>query len=754
MEGKNGLLCISLYIQEVKICMRAAKLCVKRAKLCTKDMKLWLKGINLCILCNKGSKLKKGFTWIILVLVSIGGRAAELRWDGEANDGLWQNPTNWSSNTLPVNDDDVVFDNSSITGSYVVMLGPGNGLISIRSLRITPSGVNTITFTIPVSNVEAPALRCSGAIYGLVLDPGGVLINESGASAGVTIEVADSIRINNGGRYIHRTARSHAETVRSLSRAPGTEEGEFEFNIPVASSTISLSGQVFGRLRLSPGPNGLINYTGTGTNGLTIRSDLEIMPGVNLSLNLEGILIIRRNLIHNGGVLNLASTARKLSVELGGHFQQSTSAITTESGTAQPEIILVGNSLQELAIQGNITNEVGVKIKNPGGVVLKSSLSLPYKLSLENGIVTTNEYQITLQSACLLEVPVLNSTAFVNGKIEKKGLANASFFFPVGKNGTRRWLQIHEATGDFVVEYIRSDPRAICLNFGDGISHVSSLEYWSITNSGSTANALVELSFDNVNSGGITDLGNLRVAWLNANTWQDAGNSATTGSAGSSGSVSSRMQNWPNNQTVLYSLASNTASQNPLPLLWKSFSAIKAGESVRLEWIAESLTSTYFQVEKSYNGSSFSYLDIVRSKDGSGSYNYTDRSNSTDRLGRSLTWFYRVVMVNHDSTRASSKIIKVERGQGFFTTSGTGQLATSIFLSATILKIDFHDLREEQYVISIIDVAGRILFRDRLKVKDGKLSLPVNLAIVKQMNLFIHLQADNGNSFTLKAMVQ
>jgi hypothetical protein len=700
------------------------------------------------------NNLKKGITWIMTVLVSAGAMAAEIKWDGEANDGLWQNPTNWSSNTIPQIDDDVVLDNFYITGSYIVSPGPGNGPISIRSLRITPSVANTITFIIPVSNVASPALRCSGVIYGLVLDPGGIFINESGASSGATVEVADSIRINNDGSYIHRTPRSHAETIRSLSRAAGTEEGVFEFNIPVASSTISLSGQVFGRLRLSPGPGGIINYTGTGTNGLTIRSDLEIMPGVNLSLNLEGILIIRRNLIHNGGILDLGSTARKIAVELSGHFRQSASAITTESGTAQPEIMLMGNSLQELSVQGNITNEVGLKINNPEGVILKSSLSLPYKLSLENGIVTTNEYQVILQAACLLEVSSVNSTAFVNGKIEKKGLVNASFFFPVGKNGTRRWLQIHEAMGDFIVEYLRSDPRAISLSFGDGISHVSSLEYWSITSSGPKANALVELSFDNVNSGGITDLANLRVAWLNANTWQDAGNSATTGSPGSSGSVSSKMQNWPNSQTILYSLASNTANQNPLPLLWKNFSALLEGESVRLKWVTESLATSYFQVDKSVDGSSFSYLGIVRSKDGAGTYYYTDRSNSANPVRQTLPRFYRIVMVNQDSSRASSKIISVGGGQGFLSASATTQYAASTYLSANLLKIDFHVRSEERYQVSIIDLSGRILFRGGSKANNGQLILNLNMTFVERMIYFVRLKTDNGNIFTLKTVVQ
>jgi hypothetical protein len=717
--------------------------------------------------------LIKSFQSLILIFAFFPVRATELRWDGDANDGLWQNPLNWSSNILPGLNDDIVFDNTFITSPYVVSLGPGTGPVNLRSLRITPSGSNNITVIISPTNVENPALKCSGTVFGLVMDPGAIFINESGASSGSTIEIADSIRINNGGRYVHRTARSHAETVRSLSRAPGTEQGEFEFHIPVASSTISLSGQVFGRLRLSPGPNGIINYTGTGTNGLTIRSDLEIMPGVNLSLNLEGRLAIGGNLVHNGGILNLASTARKLVMELGGHFHQAASAITTETGTAQPEIVLNGNKTQELEIKGNIINEVSLKINNPAGVVLLHRLSLPYKLNLENGILTTNEHMVTLQSACQLEIAPQANNCFINGKLEKKGLVNASFQFPVGKNGARRWVQLHEATGDFVIEYMHSDPRVFSSSFGDGISHISALEYWSISGNGINASsARIELSFDHVNSGGVTDLSNLRVAWLNGQSWQDAGNSATTGTAGSSGSVSSQVQNWLGNQQLLYALASNTAIQNPLPITWKSFSGFFFQGLTRLEWIAGEETVAYYKVERSADASSFRLRDIVRAKAGSAVHQYSERVQTTDIMQGtdlmpgadifpgtgivpgSTPLFYRVVMIKDDSTQSTSKTIRIEPGGGSRLVSGNRPKPATVFLSASVLKVDFLLSSDAIYVLTIIDVSGRVIYRAKAQMNRGSILLPVNLPGTRGTNVFIKLSCDNGNMFTLKAMVQ
>ncbi|RYZ31434.1 MAG: hypothetical protein EOP49_38980, partial [Sphingobacteriales bacterium] len=268
--------------------------------------------------------------------------AAQKKWDGEGADGLWQNAVNWADNQLPEAGDKIMFDNSLVAGDYQVSLGGGTSVINAFSVAILPGIGRNIRVLIPGSNSAAPALTCTGERYGLMIGSGGELLNSSGAAAGATLDIADSIRIDNGGKYIHATPRSHADIVRILSRAAGTETGEFEFRIPVASSTISVSGQVFGKLRLSPGPGGTINYTGTGTNDLTVRSDLEIAAGVNLSFNLEGRLSLGRDLKHDGGLLNLGSTARKLQFEVGGNLKVATAATITETGSATPEIILAG----------------------------------------------------------------------------------------------------------------------------------------------------------------------------------------------------------------------------------------------------------------------------------------------------------------------------------------------------------------------------------------------------------------------------
>lgn len=155
----------------------------------------------------------------LLLTISLPGQDiyGQKRWDGEGNDGFWQNPINWVGNQLPLAGEDVVFDNSVSAGDYVVSLGPGTAAATIRSVSIIPAAGRVIRLIIPADNTAVPAISCAAAPYGLTIGHGGILVNASGAAVGTTLVVADSFRIQNGGKYMHATARGHADLVRVLS---------------------------------------------------------------------------------------------------------------------------------------------------------------------------------------------------------------------------------------------------------------------------------------------------------------------------------------------------------------------------------------------------------------------------------------------------------------------------------------------------------------------------------------------------------
>ncbi|HMF71928.1 MAG TPA: hypothetical protein VK616_10660 [Flavitalea sp.] len=689
------------------------------------------------------SRIGKMLICSVLIFGVCRSAFAQLKWDGEANDGLWTNAINWAGNILPGPDDEILMDNTFLSDYYEVSLGTGITVIKVRSIKISPSPGKTIQLIVPVTSTAAPALHCTGSVYGLILDPGAIFINASGAGAGATLEVSDSIRINNGGRFIHRTPRSHAANISVLSRDAGTEYGEFEFNIPVASTTISVSGQVFGRLRIVSGSGGTINYTGTGTNGLTVRSDLEIGVGVNLNFNLEGTLLIGRHLIQSGGMINLGSTARKLITLVKGNVHQASSAIITETGTANPEFILAGTINQEVDIQGNLLNDINFKIDNSAGVLLKHSLTLQHNLELKNGIVTTGENTLTLAPGCLLVKPANLKNSFVNGRLKKEGLVNEDFVFPVGRDGILRWMALKKATGNFSIEFFKSDPRLLGSNLSAGLAHISSLEFWSVHVTGANAQAEIELSFDNVNSGGVTDLSLLRIAKLKAGAWLNSGNTFTSGSPGSDGSVvSNTISEWTLSEPDVVTLASSAATQNPLPVVWQMILAKRINNAVLLEWKTDLPSASYYELIKSTDGSSYERTGIVFTKPYTSVYTFIDRQPTTG------PGFYKVILVTNDSARLSSKVLSVEpllkQEQGAFKVQSTEWELKFVF--ASNLESDYH--------LNIFDLSGRLIQQSFIQVTGNSATVEIRCKLLKYQFIIVHLIDALGKQRTLKVRVQ
>ena len=686
---------------------------------------------------------KKMLLSFVLIIEICSSSFSQQKWDGEANDGLWTNAVNWVGDELPENADEVVLDNTFLANSYEISFGPGVAGIEIGSIKISPSAGKTITLTIPSNNTANPALICSGFVYGLILNAGAIFINASGAGAGATLEVSDSIRINNGGRFIHRTPRSHAANISVLSRDAGTEYGEFEFNIPVASTTISVSGQVFGRLRIVSGSGGTANYTGTGTNGLTVRSDLEVGVGVNLNFNLEGTLLIGRHLIQSGGVINLGSTARKLIMLVKGNVQQASSSIVTETGTANPELILAGTINQEVDIQGSLLNDIIFKIDNSAGVTLKHSLSLPYILELKMGMVTTGESILTLATGCLLVKPAELKNSFVNGRLKKEGLLNEDFVFPVGKDGILRWMALKNATGNFSIEFFKSDPRLLGSNLSTGLAHISSLEYWSIHVTGGNAQADIELSFDDVNSGGITDLSLLRIAKLKTDTWQNAGNTFTSGSPGSDGSVvSNTISEWTISEPDVVTLASSAATQNPLPVIWQMILAKRINNAVLIEWKTDLSSASYYELRKSTDGSAYERTGIVFTRPHTSVYSFLDRQPTTG------PGFYKLIVVTNDSARISSKVLSVEpllkQEHNVFKVEST----------EWELKFLFNSNPESDYQVNIFDLSGRLIQRSLMRVNGNSAIVKIRCKLFRYQFIIIHMTDTLGKQITLKVCVQ
>src|SRR5664279_4264189 len=217
-------------------------------------------------------------------------------------------------------------------------------------------------------------------------------------------------------------------------------------------------------------------------------------------------------------------------------------------------------------MQGQILNQVGFRMNNPAGCVLRFPLRLPWILNLMDGAIFSSQTaMLTLDTNCLVLADSSRLTGtYVEGPIRKLGLKSADYFiFPVGRSGNLRWLALTGTVGDCTVEYFRTNPSVLGTNLGSGLDHISKLEYWTATNSGQgSENAKIELSFASAQCGGVTDPQFLHVAKFQTDIWADAGHSAVTGNA-IQGSVSSAPTDF---NAEAYTLASTENLENPLPV--------------------------------------------------------------------------------------------------------------------------------------------------------------------------------------------
>lgn len=322
-----------------------------------------------------------------------------IKWDGGALTTSWSDADNWSGNVVPTAADVVVLDNSLVSGSYSVVLPSGSVKTTILRLTIMPDLPNTITLTLPVENTYG-ASNDAGFVVGdntaatddIIINEGGVLINASGASSGNGIQVNSlsngTLRINNGGKFIHKTTRSTGGTALAilLSTAAGTETGIYEYDVPGTSSfAIAASGRTYGSLILSRS-GGSASYASSGSSPLTVKGDFILNSGVTYTTTMSGALNLGGDLTNNGTALTIASTQA---------------------------INFNGTATQLISGTNDITFSGAVNITEGSYVSIEEGMSVTVSGSL------TNNGSLTLQSNSTTTGSLIHSTAGVPATVER-----------------------------------------------------------------------------------------------------------------------------------------------------------------------------------------------------------------------------------------------------------------------------------------------------------------------------------------------
>ncbi len=653
---------------------------------------------------------------------------AQKKWTGLANDGLWNNPANWLNNELPLETDMVLLDNSFFAESYTVQLP--TTLVKVKYLTITPLQGYKIELILPPANTLDSALMVTGKGYSIVLNDGAVFKNQSEAPKGYGLYMGDSLRINDGAQYIHNTKRSNANIVKFLSRAPGTEHGIFEFDVPGTTGyTPSLTGRTFGTLVFSATAVRR-TYSCTGSNLLTVRGDLLLNGDVTLSLGFSSDIVIKGNVVQKGGTLNLDNVTKTINTsttKIAGNIQQSAGATITHSGVGNITLELNGTTPQLIDMKGALTSDITFKVNNNNGVTLAAPLSLPFKLSLQNSVLRTDANNLlTLQSTCGIEVADA-AKSFINGPVMKCGLNNENFEFFVGNNnGHPIWAM--NATGDIMVEYKNENTSDIGTAKSDDVKHLSQSGYWVV---GSINNAKAQLAIIPNNETGIKTSESSFIVQYENSQWTNKGSTSSS----SNGYIMSR-EIALNGNGNFFTLGSNE-DFNTLPLHFVEVKLQQLQDHCSIKWTVTPDLIERFEIERSVDGKIFFKCGEQAYVPGMINYNLTCALPVAKE-------YYRIKAITPDEKSIYSKIVCFDKMQQ--------KQVVNLSIKENYLLAQINAEVSESVVIRVFSLDGKMIKQETGSLTKGINSISIGTGQLQQGIYILNIQGKCFEQYSMKFM--
>lgn len=661
---------------------------------------------------------------------------AQARWDGEANDGLWNTASNWVGNIVPASTDDVVLDNTFFASPVSITLPAGAVTVTVNTLVIHPGGSFTITLILPSSNTANPGLNITGSGDALVLYNNAIIKNSSGGSAGSGIDIVNTFRINNGGRYIHNTSRGNAAIVSRLSTVAGTELGVFEYDVPGASTIASLSNRTYGTLEFSAAANGAnATYIGSGANPLNVNGHLYINSGVTLSISMSANFIVHQNYQQaSSSIFNLQSSSNNNIVNINGNL--TTQGIITESGSGSPVLELNGSTNQNISVTGAgaITNSVELKMNNAAGATLLSPLILPANLTLTTGKIKTDAINVlSMADNSVVSGGSINS--FISGPMKKIGDDNfifpvgltdavGSIYAPIGISGTGG-----SVTDEFIAEYKRANPQSTSPYTATHVAtldHISYVEYWTLKQNNGASAKKVSLEVNLTSF--CRDLAHTYVSRWDGSLWTNEGSTVTSGPVVSGIYETGRIESVNNisgliSPAIGFTLATDLPyTGNPLPVGLISFNAVKINtkqSSLTWELAACCSKDAKFEIQRAGDDLNFNTIAVINGNETSRFYSFDDKNLKTG------TNYYRLEITDADGSVVYSRIAIVLNGiEGLFVSMSPTVVITDAVLS-------FVSSSEQQLGLVIIDMQGRVVRRLQQRTPTGKSAITFLLNDIK-----------------------
>ena len=610
----------------------------------------------------------------------------------------------------------------------------------LGGLTLTPGVYKAVNFIISNVDLTLDAQGNPNAVWvfqttegltvGMPGAPRSVIMTNGGLARNVFWYVGSGAVINTGGGGVMSgTIISSASTTTSTAGSviQTVVNGRIlclNAGVTMVNTTVNACDTWTGKT------NNIWNTTTNWSRGsVPIASEEVLIPNV---LTVKPVVSSTTSSLHNltiytGSALTVTST-----LQIGGFINNLGNAFDATNGT----ITMNGDRAQTLPPAFTNSNTVqNLIISNPANVTLSGSINVSNLFTLSNGLLRTgnNNNLIIANNATTTGA---STVRFVEGNVRKIG--NQAFTFPLGNLGKYAPISISaptNATDHFTASYSFANPNSggyLTTSLGTGLNRVSLQEYWILNRTNGISNVGVTLTFDISRSGSISTLNDLRVARWNGSQWVDEGNTGTTGNAGNnaSGTVKS-------NPAIAdfspFTLGSSTAN-NALPLSLLAFSAQQKNSDVALTWqTSNEVNASHFNIQQSTNGNSFNTVGKVNTQ-GGGNYTFTDNVSSIN----ASTVFYRLQIVNQDGSFTYSKIVAV------FLKARNSQLTIFPNPVKETLYVQLTSTRDEKVSVQIIDMKGRVLQQQEVRVSTGNMSLSFNASKLAKGSYVLIIKGDNS----------
>jgi hypothetical protein len=658
---------------------------------------------------------------------------------------------------------------------------PALDVESGATLTLTTT-TNSATFTLTFAGVSNGRINgtfiCAGAVSGgnggridasSALGTGLLTVNGTyrmnigssnmlGLTSTLTFAAGSLFEVNKNGGTIPTATWNASSTINiigSTSSAPthlsSAAYGNIIYNCPGQSSNINFSMPtnmvVQGDLKIL-NTNGLTFRIATTINNVSVNDSL-VIDGTNTTLSLgnnsTGLSKLTVAHFYQTGTnttVNLEESSGDSKLAVLNHFTQSAGTIT-ETGVGNRDTIeFSGTANQNITVSGSITQTVDIHIKNAAGVTLASDVTLPYRISMQDGNVTLGNFNLITPAINQVAAATTTNNHFATtgtGALTINTIGAGAVDFPVGhdashlntitlSNGNSLNWSVRVASGISPAGVAYPDR---CVNrtwniapsAANPISPSPTIRFYFATadqNVNFVAANPCEIGDYTGSFWTVPDF-NLMVAGTNPNLYVE----------------SSALQNF--SPLVVGNLSSIVPLGNHI-----SLSGRKAGKDIQLNWLADQVNNVRsFELQHNRGGAVFAPIGSVNAT-AERNYSFTHISPAAG------THFYRVKMLLSDGRSILSDVVAVQDGkivqpalQGLWPNPVKDRATLQIAVPAA-MKLE----------LALTDARGRVLKQWALLLNEGNNSWPLLLEGLQPGTYYLFGMGAQGATNAVKVVKQ